>query len=239
MTGITTSSVPCDIPPTSLGFPLNPKNLATADVTDSQHPAGRPGRRLHGPTHQSGSRNPKPLTISASAEMTLPSVVKDLLMLAPSCTGRRENVREPWAPPAQRHPPGLAALGPGGTGSHGDSGPRPPVRVCGSPPSRTGHPGASRAPSHPPGWRDHRALKEANTFLTPKTAGRRQCPLRTLASRPHRHLAAVSSVGKAAEGLAFAPGRPLAAGRSVPPQGPLERAERGDRTWRGQRSALP
>lgn len=187
-------------------------------------------------------RDPAPLTISASAEMTFPSVVRDLLMLAPSCAGRRAGRQAASGTSCPAPSPGADGAGPRGRGrplrqraeAHRAGRAVRPVspRLPGNPGSAShGPPGSLQGPFPPTRPAGLKALLvEADAFLTPKTAGPGRGTLRTPASRPHRRPAAVPSVGKAAEGLAFPPGWPLAAGCSTTQHGTLER---------GRRSALP
>lgn len=82
---------------TSLGFPLNPRHLDRHSIWHRYDglPAS-PQKEGQGATSKMHPislvlETPSELTISARAEMTFPSVVKDLLMLAPSCVWRRQS----------------------------------------------------------------------------------------------------------------------------------------------------
>lgn len=189
-------------------------------MTGCPHPAGRPGRppRSH---PLAWLQEPEAAHHFGQRRDDLPQRGQGLVDVGSLLQGDGQDVRTPRVPPAQRHPRGrpcwaLGAWAAAGSGPHVSSAPRESWQRL------------TRAARWLPGpLPPHQALREANAFLTPKTAGPRRWPLRTLASRPHCHLATVSSVGKAAEGLAYPPGRPLAAGRSCPCTGPWSKPSSG------------
>lgn len=96
------------------GDPLTSKPLGfSVNLAPQQGQVAAPGTSPAGPPTPEATRPQRlePLTISASAEMTLPRVVRDLLMLAPSCAGKtRPGVRRPQAPRSGGTGPDHSAL---------------------------------------------------------------------------------------------------------------------------------